>query len=213
MIYELYGLPGSGKSTCCNRIQKEINIKNPLEFYRDNIIGKVYFHLFFKFFRFNKELKGKFDEILKVLDDYNSYKNFLNSEIKIDIFLKYLIFVYYIEKNSKKTLILDEGIIHYCLALYAEFNVELEKLDKIVEILDIFNSKITIGLKCSVETAIFQIKKRNRKRTAMDFLEDKELEELINRYFKAEEHFSDKYLSLEIKEIESYIKKGELNEI
>ena len=179
MIYELYGLPGSGKSTCCDRVQKQCNIKNPLEFYRDNIIGKICFHLFLKFF-----------------NNSNDYKNSLNLEIKLDLYIKYLIFIYYIEKKSKKTLIIDEGIIHYCLALYAEFNVELEKIDRIISVLKESNLKITIGLKCPVETAILQIKKRNRKRTAMDFLEDKDLENLLNRYFEAIKHFQNNYLLL-----------------
>ena len=213
MIYELYGLPGSGKSTCCDRVQKQCNIKNQLEFYIYNIIGKIFFKLFLKFFKFNKDLKNKFEEIFKILNNSNDYKNSLNLEIKLDLYIKYLIFIYYIEKKSKKTLIIDEGIIHYCLALYAEFNVELEKIDRIISVLKESNLKITIGLKCPVETAILQIKKRNRKRTAMDFLEDKDLENLLNRYFEAIKHFQNNYLYLSIDEIESYIKKGEINEI
>ena len=47
----------------------------------------------------------------------------------------------------------------------------------------------------------------------MDFLEDKDLENLLNRYFEAIKHFQNNYLYLSIDEIESYIKKGEINEI
>ena len=207
MIYELFGLPGSGKTTLGNNIEKNLKIKNILEFYRNNLLGKIIFHIFLKFFILNKELREKYNEITTVLEDKSKYVNNINAQIKVDLYIKYIIFIYFIEKKVKKNILIDEGIIHYSIALYAEFNVEFNKLDKIVEILKINKTKKIFDLKCSKKTALLQIKKRNRQRAALDFLTNNDLDNLMERYLEAEKHFSRNYLCLNASEIEKKIEE------
>ena len=213
MIYELFGLPGSGKTTCGNIIQEEFNINNKLEFYRNHFWGKIIFHVFLKIFFIDRQLKNKFTEIINVIGNIKTYKNSIDCKISIELYIKYIIFVYFIEKKSKEDILIDEGIIHYLSALYAEFNVSFNKLDKIIEILEVKNEKTIVGLKCSKEQAFTQIKKRNRKRAAMDFLSDRKLNNLLDRYLKAEEYFCKKYPCLTISEIKDKIEKRIENEI
>ena len=197
VIYELFGLPGSGKTTICKEIEKKYNVCYINRFYKENIIGKIYFHIFLKFFKTNKNIRDKYDLCLKQLSNYKTNKNIINAKLQIELYLKYIMFVYFIEtknKNQEKKCIIDEGIIHYLMALYAEFNIPVEILEKILNILNI--SKINLGLKCNLEVICYQIKVRNRKNTPIDFLNDEDLKIILNKYNEAFNYFLQKFVGL-----------------
>lgn len=208
MIYELYGLPGSGKTTICNIVQKKYKLNNPMRFFKNNFWGKCCMHLFWYLYSLNNDLKSKKNQILKILGNINVYKNCINPNLNINRYIDYLMFVYFVEKKSfKKNIIIDEGIVHYCLALYAEFDVEIEKLERIIKELDI-QPKFVMGLKCNILKTFEQIKKRNRKETPIDFLEENKLYDIFKKYQEIFIHFSSsKYIALEKNELIKKIKE------
>lgn len=206
MIIELFGIPGSGKSYCCEKIEKKENIKDVTKFFKEKIIGKAVFHFFLKFFKINKELNEKYNEMINVLGDTSNYNNILDKKINICLYLKYLLFIYFLEKKCKMNIIVDEGIIHYSIVLFAEFSVDFDKIEKIIEVLKIYSKeKMIIGIKCNKEIAIKRMEIRNRKRTSLDFLEYGELSKLLDRYIIAEQFFSYKFKMLNIEEVENLI--------
>ena len=205
MVYELYGLPGSGKSYYCKKMEIKDNIKDIYSFYKDKFIGKIIFHFFLYLFKINKNLRNKYQQILNIIGE-REYINRIDNRIDFKIYIKYIIFVYFLELREKKNIIIDEGIFHYCTALYAEFDIEYDKVDKIIELLKIDKFKEIYRVSCDVEHAIIQIKKRNRKQTAIDFLKEKELKELLIRYYKIGEYFQNKYKIMNIEEL--LAKKG-----
>jgi len=212
MIIELFGLPGSGKTTCCNLVEKKFNIKNPMNFYRNTIVGKIKFRLFLKFFRLNKELLNKYNKLVSILND-KTYKNNIDSKIDINLYLKYILFTYYIEKKYEKhSIIIDEGIVHYCIALYAEFDVEYNQILKINEMFQM-ELKTNICLKSDIETSISQMIKRSRKVSAIDFLDKNQLIDILNKYNNGIKFFLKDNLCLSEQEITEYIEGEQLNEL
>ena len=210
MIFELFGIPGSGKSFICSKIEKNGYAKDIMRFYKENFIGKILFHAFLYTFEINKTLRKKYQKIIDILGNPKRYSNIIDSRISIEVFIKYMIFIYFIEKKyiTKKDVIIDEGIIHYCIAIYAEYSVELNKIEQIIETLKIYDKKVIIGLRCDKKKAINQMKMRNRKTTAIDFLEGAELEKILDRYIEAEKYFENKFKCLHSDEIENEIRNG-----
>lgn len=208
MVFELFGIPGSGKSYCCNELESNGYVKDIMKFYKENFAGKILFHIFLSIFQINKKLKKIYKRIIKLLGDISLYTNIIDPNVSIELYIKYMIFVFFIENTyTKKDIIVDEGIIHYCIVLYAEFSVELNKINKIIDILKIENEKKIIGLRCKKEESIMRIKKRNRKRTPMDFLEYTELEEILDRYLEAEKYLANRFKHLELEDVKDEIIK------
>ena len=194
MIYELFGMPGVGKTTISNKISKEYGYINIMKKYRESILGKVYLHLFIKLFKIDKELRNKYNQCVILCKKYIKNKNVVDKKIKLELYIKYMTFVYYIEKkyNFKKiNIIVDEGIIHYAIAMFAEFDIPFYALDKLVELF--YLNKFPIGVSCKIETVLEQIKKRNRKSTPIDFLDVKNLEHLLKRYELGVNYYGKKY--------------------
>lgn len=199
--YELFGMPGSGKTTIANYFEKEKNIQNIQEKYKDNLFGKILFHIFLNFFILNKKLRKKYHELLDIIGD-DIYTNIIDNNINIKLYIKYIIFDYYLENYCKENIILEEGIIHYCIALYAEFDLDFNKLDMIVDKIYVDSNNIKcIGIKTSIEDVLRNIKKRNRKQCALDFLEGDDLKNLLKKYNEGVEYYSKKYELLTINEI------------
>lgn len=207
MTFELFGIPGCGKTICCKRIEKATPIQNPMEFYKETFVGKVLFHLFLLTFRLNGKYRSLYQNALTILGE-TSYTNMMDKTISKELYLKYMMFVYSLEKRSSKSIVIDEGIIHYAIALHAEFDIEFEKLDAIIELLQ--GKNVTpLGISATVEECMGFIKKRNRKECSLDFLESNDLENMLNRYQEGLDYFSQKYKVQTIEEIVNYLKNGE----
>ena len=214
LVYELFGMPGSGKTTYCKKIEKNLKICNVMNFYKENIFGKIYFKLWLKFFYINNNLKNKYLYIENILGNLQKYKNVIDERIDIKLYIKYILFVYFLEKKNTRDIIFDEGIIHYCIALYAEFNVPFEKTDKILKYLNLESRRISIGIKCNIFTALNQIKERNRKQTPIDFLDELSLKSLLNRYLTGVKYYSNNHYYYDSKEIMNFIKeRGKISEV
>ena len=206
MIIDLYGMPGSGKSTVCNYLEQNLEFKNVKNWYIEKTIGKIIFHLYLYLFFLDKTSRKKYKEIMKIIDNKKAYKNYINSNVNISLYIKYMLFDYYLERKNIKKIIIDEGIIHYSISLYVEFNLEKEKIMKIIELLKLNNVKY-IGLKIDIEESKKNIKKRNRKRCPIDFLNDNELDKFLKKWIEGITLISDRYILLEQKDLINYIKE------
>jgi len=206
MKFELFGLPGCGKSTCCRKIEESTKIGNPMKFYKENFLGKIFFHLFLLTFQVNNKLNRLYKECLQILGT-ETYENAINKAIPKELYLKYMMFIYHLE-NSKKVIIIDEGIIHYAIALHAEFHIEMEKIERIVQLLQGKEIK-RFGILATVEECMGFIQKRNRKNCSIDFLEKEDLKQMLYQYKEGLDYFSQKYEVKTIESIVDYIKSGE----
>lgn len=204
MIIELFGLPGSGKSFYCNQLEQNNFFKDIMKFYRENFFGKVLLHLVIEFCLLDKKFKKIYKDIFNFINDNNV--NVLSGKNDIELYVKYMIFIYFIEVNKKKkNIIIDEGIVHYCMVLYAEYSVEMEKCIKILEYFDskkYKDCKKVYRVSCDIETAIIRSKKRNRKRAPIDFIEGKQLYDILSRYNDFIKNVSYRYEVFKLKELE-----------
>ena len=207
MTFELFGIPGCGKSMCCRKVEENTEIKNPMKFYKENFIGKVIFHIFLLTFHMNKKLNKLYKKCIDELGT-EKYINSMDSNTPAELYIKYMMFIYQLEKKSSKKIVVDEGIIHYAIALHAEYSIEFEKLEKIVQLLQGNNIK-RFGILATVDECIGFIKKRNRKDCSLDFLEGEELRKMLEKYDEGFKYFSKKYDIKTIKDIVNYINDGE----
>lgn len=197
MIIEMFGAPGSGKTTLCNKIEKDIGIKNISALYQKKFIPKIYMHIFWKNFFYKVDIKDKYEKICQILD-YNN---------DVMMLVKFMLFTYFVEKKYQgKKILIDEGCIHYLVALYAEYNISFEKLEKIRSILCISDIK-TIGINTEKKYIINNVKKRNRNITRIDRLSDDEFSKLVDRYIEGVNYFGNYYPTYGAKEAEIEIKK------
>lgn len=204
MNIEFFGIPGAGKSFYCNKINEKKQYKNIMFFYKENFYGKILFHLFIYF----GMIISKFNKIYIFLKDILgkdlNNTNIISNKKNMTIYLKYIIFIYFLEKN-RTNIIIDEGIVHFCMVLYAEYNVSKEKCIQILEYFDsqkYKDNRKVYGIECNITTSLERIKKRNRKRAPMDFLEDKELEELLNKYNEFMKNVENRYEMLNEEELQ-----------
>lgn len=184
MIVELFGAPGAGKSTLTRKIVSLYQVKDPMNSYRETFFGKVYMHTFWKTFFFKNELKDKFFEIKELLD--------VTENNDLETFIKFILFAYYVELKlctKKETIIIDEGIVHYLIALNAEYGVDLGKIKILEKMLFIPNREV-FGLYASEDQIFQNIKKRNRHRTKIDELSITDLYQMIDSYNKSILFFS-----------------------
>lgn len=204
---ELFGLPGSGKSTLCSFISDKYHIPDIMYKYKNKFFYKINFHLFQYTFFFDKGLRKKYSEINNILnlDSKKNYSNVIDANISISKYIKYALFVYNKELKMK-SLIIDEGTIHYTMVLYAEFNVPYEKCEKILNLLK--KDDVTyIGLDTNFTQILSNIEKRNRHNTPIDFLKTKELEKILKKYQEYFNYMSLKYQTISYDEIVKYMEE------
>lgn len=197
MIAELYGLPGSGKSTTCNKLKETKELDDIMFFYKEKLLGKIIYHLFLILFPINPKLNKVYKKINNKLSKYLNNKNKIDASVPLSLYIKYIVFIFYIENKyahkKNKGICIDEGVIHLCIAIHAEFDVPISLLDDIIEITSGALNRKLVRVDCSIEDAIIRMKKRNRKRAPIDYLDEHQLKELLKDYKKAEEYFNDKY--------------------
>lgn len=204
MNIELFGIPGSGKSFYCNKINEKKQYKDIMYFFKEKLMGKVFFHLFIYFGMIVPIFNKIYKKLIHILGENANNVNSISDTSDIKVYLKYIIFIYFLEKN-KKNIIIDEGIVHYCMVLYAEYNVPKEKC---IQILDYFDSKEyndirkIYGINCEIQISIDRIKSRQRKRAPIDFLKEKELEELLNKYKEFMKNVENRYEMLNEKKLQ-----------
>ena len=206
IVIDLFGSPGTGKSTISSYFKEKYNLLDIKDWYINKFFGKIYLRLFLKLYKCNKILRKKEEEIVKILGSYNDYQNIISPETNISLFIKYMLFDYYLELKNKKNAIIDEGIIHNCLILMVEYNVSLEKIEKIYKTLKIDNIEY-LGIYLDKESCYKNIKKRNRKRCYLDFLDDDGLKEILNKWDIAVKEICKLFKVYTYEELIEYIEK------
>ena len=202
MIIELFGVPGSGKTTLCKNIVK---IKGeyclPMSFFVETFVGRILMHIFWKYYRFNRKLRKIYNIIIEIIGNVDEYSHLYIHNLKIDSYLKYVVFSYYLEaKLTRKNCIMDEGIIHYCMSFYAEFGLEIEKIDKIIETLMDKNVRVC-GLINNKEVVLNNIMERNRKVSYIDKMSLDDLSKLLDKYYEVFSIFQQRFECLRYNEI------------
>lgn len=203
MIVELFGAPGSGKTTICNQLEEESVAVNVMDRYREHTIGKIYMHFFWKTFFFKKNIKKKYNYLMAIFDNAGYSSKDLRELIT------FIMFTYFLEEKfaySEKKLIFDEGVVHYMIALYAEYGIDIDTLNKVKSILSIPTISV-IGLDICKENILRNIKKRNRHRTKMDSLSDSEMSKLVDRYQEGIKFYSTMYPVYNQKGVKNEIRK------
>ena len=180
MIIEYTGAPACGKTTIVNNLCSK---KYDLSYkYKINFIGKLIFHCYLMFPFVLKDYK----EVSKNLKVKNIYKkNIYTKKYDINMIIKFLGYVCYLYKRfyyKKETYYLDEGIIHYLVALEAEYNVPHEECVKFLA-----KQMKKYSIKCFYvninEKKCFEnFKIRNRKQTSIDYLDNNNIFNLIKKY-------------------------------
>ena len=206
IVIDLFGSPGTGKSTISAYFKEKYNLHDIKDWYINKFFGKIYLRLFLKLYKCNKVLRQKEADIKKILGSYDEYKNIISPETNISLFIKYMLFDYYLELKNRKNAIIDEGIIHNCLILMVEYNLPLEKVEKIYKTLKIDNIEY-LGIYLDTESCYKNIKKRNRKRCYLDFLDDNSLKEILNKWDIAVKEVSKIFKLYTYEELIEYIEK------
>ncbi|MCI8273209.1 MAG: hypothetical protein HFJ55_03900 [Clostridia bacterium] len=203
MIVELFGLPGSGKTFYCNELREKKKYRDIMTFYKEKFFGKVIFHLILIFGMIKKEFRKTYNDLIDIIGTDINKKNWITKEAEMNIYIKYIVIIYFIEKNSKN-LVIDEGIIHYCMVLFAEYELDKEQCFKIIEYFDnkyFKDKKCICNINCNIDIALSRMKNRNRKRAPIDFLSDDKLIILLERYEQFIGYIKNKYTIIDISEL------------
>ena len=190
MIYELVGVPASGKTYFLhNNVKKGINIS---KIYKENIFGKCLFHVYLHF----PILFCHYNYFYKFFNEVPCKYNNYDKNVNIKTYIRFLIFNLIIYKKIEKgnnNYFFDEGIIHYLVALETEFDISHEVCIGILEKIKKELNFTTFYLNAPISVAFDRFKKRNRKQTMIDFLESHEIQSLLEKYKTNIEKYSDYY--------------------
>lgn len=178
MIVELFGLPGAGKTYVINTIRGNCTIgvesKNRFKKFFINIIKS-----FSLFTPESLKLKRDIHGLLK-LD--SSEPLFISTSIEKHLNnIALVIFGY--SHSTRSKLFLDEGIIHRVVSFAVNYNLELDVVLKITDIVIPYLKLVNcFYLDCDVQECFSSIKSRNRHFCEMDELDDTKLIAFLSAY-------------------------------
>lgn len=212
-IIEFCGLPGCGKSTLCDQIEKILsdsncivnNLQKPLHVDKPNIIRKtlkMLDYLRYLCFMGNRDLKKKLFHV-KTVDNGQRYKKWafrlLESNYRI----------YDAKRKGIEYGLFDEGCIQFLTSLYGNMCVEDDVVRSLYD--SIYGGNETIIFYCKVDSYINleRLKKRNRNNDRFLTDSDKEtLERLEQKKLsikRAIEAFNLTVIEIDTKNIESAV--------
>jgi len=177
MIYELYGIPGAGKTTVINKVKgnnsvsysRKTGIKGTL-LSAAKIIS-AYLPAAMRYKRSIKMIIGK--RKMTPVYTHASISHNINNIVMVAFGYKHL----------KRTMYMDEGIFHRIMTFAINYNIGIEDTLSITEVFsDCMVGVKSLYLKVPADECFKSIKRRNRHESEMDELDDKKLREFLSKY-------------------------------
>lgn len=185
MIYQLFGIPGSGKSYISSLYANKENciLYEKLLFSKKyNVAFKIYVHL-----GLGKILeKGLYCKILHFLGDQVKNKHRYNFGITPKKYVQQICYFKTIQRkyqNKHTSVVFDEGTLHHFVALIAEFGIKIENIEFILPSL-LSGDETVYYVRTSIEKAYSRIKNRKRRYSKMDYLGDDALLDFLRSYLQ-----------------------------
>lgn len=182
MIIDLYGLPGSGKSTVVDEFNRKYQIyekKGTAEFIALSKMKKIsllkllknpphrkFFYLLFKLCK-KRECKNR---------DLGAYERFIAK-----LYSLYVFNLYHQARDEEQQFILDEGIIQSLVPITLGYQLERNALYSLIQLLDC-DKMISVHCVIGPLECLSRIERRNRNTAAMDELDKDDLVTFIEQY-------------------------------
>lgn len=195
MIVEFSGLPGSGKSTIYNELNKNISNVTFILNNKFNIINEIYLFIFFllnifKTYKYIYLFKIVVKSENSLFDKFNIIRNIIK---KISKFLIY--------KNQKGVFVFDEGISHIVFNLFVDSSsrdINEKEIKKSFNILPL--PDMLFMLSADKSLIIDRLKNRGHKRIKFD--DNTKVENFINKSFTIQELIKEEFKkNIEVVEI------------
>lgn len=182
MIFELYGLPGSGKSFIINKLVKvESN-----DLVKKSIVKKSMINLaktLSIWMPSSIKLRKKINFIIK---DYAMTPKFIEREVCTHI-NNILMIAFGYKWSGTRTIYMDEGIIHRIVTFAVNYNLPIEQTCLLIDLFENHLKKaLIVYLDVKTIDCISGIQNRNRHNCEMDELKGEKLFHYLNcfkRYF------------------------------
>lgn len=188
MIYELYGVPGAGKTALINKVKG----KDTISFKGALGIKDKLFSLLKIFVAYIPSSIAYKVAIKKIIGNRNLKAHYISSTVAHNI--NNIVMVAFGYKYLKGNLYMDEGIIHRIMTFAINYDINIEDTLRLVDVFsDCMCNVKSFYLKEPVALCFQSIKQRNRHESEMDEMEDEKLIIFLNEYEQYSEAIEKRY--------------------
>lgn len=181
MIIELYGLPGSGKSYTI----QQLNGGKPIGMETKNKIKKRIISCCKKLAIWMPDSLSLKKKLKSEVINLQTSPMFIERTINEYINNLVMIAFGYRWTNGNKKLYMDEGIVHRVVSFAVNYNMSIDQMMKVLDILKKYIDKaIVVYLDVEITDCLNSIVKRNRHQYKMDNMNRKQLELFLSSYIK-----------------------------
>lgn len=192
MIIEFTGLPGSGKTYICEKLEIYLkkNIKKEISIYNTNDIAKIKRKLFCKRYK----LYLKYITFLFRRESFRIMFHLVRWKVNIKEFI--LIIRWYISdlilneimngiksNNSNTIFLIHEGLVHRLHAIYVSKKCRPKKEEIITYIKNNDNSELIIVIYCTIDKSIERLQKRDWIKRIIDYPFEQKVKFINNFYY------------------------------
>ena len=175
MIYELFGMPGCGKSTYLRK--KSINAGVVAGSANSGIKKIIKSLLLFSPFALLQKKRW-----YSFIDDKIKYSSIIGCTSRN--YLNRIILLISVYHYVRKDVYVDEGVIHRIITYTIAFNLDEKKMLLMIKMFIDAIDDINITYLCSTPTQSYEaIKKRDRHECSFDELDDDEIYAYLERYY------------------------------
>ena len=183
MIVELFGLPGSGKSSLMQRIQGRPFVEAAPERGLKSALLRAAKRMA-PYMPSSLALKR---EMRIAIGATRESPEFISASVK-DYVNNLCMVAFGYRHAGGRTLYMDEGIVHRVVSFAVNYDLSIEKM---LRLLDAFRS--VVYLDTDMEECLRSIQRRNRHICKMDELDDAQLRRFLNRYRKYFDAINERY--------------------
>lgn len=177
MIFELYGVPGAGKTTIINKVCETNDASySPKAGVKSTVISII--KVLSAYIPSSLAYKRK---IRKIISNVKMASVYTSASVNHNI--NNIVMVAFGYKHLKRTVYMDEGILHRIITFSINYNLGIEKAIKIFALFnDCTGGVKSFYLKVPIDECFKSIKKRNRHESEMDEMEDDKLWIFLQEY-------------------------------